>query len=190
MARRGLVVSLGSLLSLFSEVRAGAAALQGPVTPAALDMARDPISRALGPRFGRRPGQLGETFLLQVTKAEYLVYYVHLRVERLFVVAKAVSPSCLAPRSPPQDVTPLAPVRSVSTRAFSHHTAATTTFPLSNLGPSVQIVPSLSLHLFGVRNTSSSSSFTMRPGKFLTPPTAVPPLCRQYEGRSPSGVGR
>lgn len=50
MARKELIVPSGDFLALLSEAKANAAAPRRPVSPAALDMACDPVSRALGPR--------------------------------------------------------------------------------------------------------------------------------------------
>ena len=63
MTRKELVIPPSQLFPLLSLARADAAALQGPVTPAALDMARDLVSRVLGPRLGRHSGQVAEAGL-------------------------------------------------------------------------------------------------------------------------------
>lgn len=59
MARKELIVPSGDFLGLLSEAKANAAAPRRPVSPAALDMACDPVSRALGPRL-ESLGNLGD----------------------------------------------------------------------------------------------------------------------------------
>lgn len=62
LARRDLY-----LPAIPSEMEANTAAPQGSIVPASLDMARGPVSSALGPRLGHFSRQVGGAGLLQVS---------------------------------------------------------------------------------------------------------------------------